>query len=189
MVNVLDFTFANGGLTVSGGGRTDNFYATDFRAKTAGTMVIIFPINQDDNNSYTQRDWKQEYDMFTLQGVAYGSAILFVTAFNAVAGAAIGFNTKYPENLFSQVIELDTSVDEQIVPVWIQTGHNAGYVTITTPSTNTGNVHVGESDVNNLSYYLEPDKSITLEISDLSLIWVQSTTPGDVVMVIGVAKT
>jgi hypothetical protein len=53
---VLDFTFANGSLTVTGGGRTDNFYASDFRAKSREDKVVIFPINQDDNNKYTQRD-------------------------------------------------------------------------------------------------------------------------------------
>ena len=188
MVNVLDFTFANGGLTVSGGGRTDNFYSTDFRAKTVGTKVFIFPINQDDNNRYTQRDWDEEYDMFTLQGVAYGSALLYVTAFNAVAGASIGFNTKYPETLFSQHIALDTSVDEQVATVPVIAAGSAGYVTITAPSTNTGNIYVGGSDVNNTSYALEPGKSVTIEISDLSLIWVQNANVGDSVDVIGVAK-
>ena len=100
----------------------------------------------------------------------------------------MGFNTKYPELLFSQHFELDTSVDTQIVPAWCITGHNAGYVILTTPSTNTGTVYVGEDDVNNGSYAMEADKSITLEISDLSLIWVQSDTAGDHLNVIGVAK-
>jgi hypothetical protein len=185
---VLDFTFANGALTVTGGGRTDNFYSTDFRAKSRENKVIIFPINQDDNNKYVQRDWEYLYDEVSCQGVAYGSAEDFVIIFNALAGASIGYNTKYPETLFSQTITLDTSVDEQVVPVWCQTGHNAGYVTLTAPSTNTGNIFVGELDVNNTNYYLEPDKSITLEASDLSDIWVQSDTVGDVVMSIGFAK-
>ena len=90
--------------------------------------------------------------------------------------------------MFSQAITLDTSVDEQVVPAWVIAGNNAGDVILTTPSTNTGNVFVGESDVNNTNYYLEPDKSITLEASDLSTIWVQSDTPSQVVMVIGFAK-
>ena len=139
---VLDFTFANGGLTVSGGGRTDNFYSTDFRAKSKENTVLIFPINQDDNNRYTQKDWDYPYDELSCQSVEYASAELFVTAFNAVAGAAIGFNTKYPENLFSPHITLDTSVDEQVVPVWCIMGHNAGYVIITAPSTNAGDIYV-----------------------------------------------
>ena len=188
MVNVLDFTFANGGLTVSGGGRTDNFYSTDFRAKTVGTKVFIFPINQDDNNRYTQRDWDDTYTMFTLQGVAYGSALLYVTAFNAVAGASIGFNTKYPETLFSRHIALDTSVDEQVATAAIIAANSAGYVIITAPDTNTGDIYVGDSGVNNESYALHPDRSITLEIDDLGKIWVQSETAGDHVSVIGVAK-
>jgi hypothetical protein len=61
-------------------------------------------------------------------------------------------------------------------------------VILTAPSTNTGNIYVGESDVSNDSYALEPDRSITLELSDLSQIWVQSETPGDYINVIGAAK-
>ena len=185
---VLDFTFANGALSVTGGGRTDNFYSTDFRARSKETRVIIFPINQDDNNRYTQKDWDYPYADISCQGTEYGSAELFVTAFNAVAGAAIGFNTKYPETLFSRHIALDTSVDEQVATAAIIAGNQAGYVTITTPSTNTGTIYVGDSTVNNTSYALEADKSITLEIDDLGKIWVQSDTPGDHVSVIGVAK-
>lgn len=185
---VLDFTFANGGLSVTGGGRTDNFYTTDFRAKSEGTRVVIYPINQDDNNRFVQRDWDYLYTQITCQGVAYTSAEDFVVIFNAIAGQSIGYNTKYPEMLFSWHYALDTSVDSQVVPVWCITGHNAGYVILTAPSANTGNIFVGESDVSNTSYALEPDKSITIEISDLSLIWVQSETPGDHLNVLGVAK-
>ncbi len=184
----LDFTFANGGLTVTGGGRTDNFYSTDFRAKSREDKVVIFPINQDDNNKYVQKDWEYPFMDVTCQGVTYLSAEDFVVIFNALAGASIGFNTKYPEMLFSQDMELDTSIDQQVVPLWCIAGHNAGYVILTTPSTNTGNVYVGESDVSTESYALEPDKSITIEISDLSLIWVQSTLPAEHLLVLGVAK-
>ena len=184
----IDFTFANGKLTVSGGGRTDNFYATDFRAKSEGTKVILFPINQDDNNRYTQRDWDYLYNEVSCQSVEYASAELFVTAFNALAGAYIGFNTKYPETLFSRHIALDTSVDEQVATAAIIAGNNAGYVTITAPSTNSGNIYVGDSTVNNTDYALEPDRSITLEIDDLGKIWVQSSEVDDAVNIIGVAK-
>lgn len=186
---VLDFTFANGSLTVTGGGRTDNFYASDFRAKSREDKVVIFPINQDDNNKYTQRDWEYNFADVSCQGVVYTSSEDFVLIFNALAGQSIGYNTKYPEMLFSQAITLDTSVDEQVVPAWCISGHNAGYVTLTAPSANTGNIYVGEDDVSNQSYALEPDKSITLELSDLSLIWVQSETVGDHINVIGAAKT
>src|SRR4030042_32788 len=106
---VLDFTFENGALTVTGGGRTDNFYSTDFRAKSRENKVVIFPINQDDNNKYVQKDWEYNFDVITCQSVAYLSAEDFVVIFNALAGASIGFNTKYPELWFSQTIELDTS--------------------------------------------------------------------------------
>jgi hypothetical protein len=185
---VLDFTFANGGLTVTGGGRIENFYSTDFRAKSREDKVVIFPINQDDNNKHVQRDWEYPYTDVSCQGVAYTSAEDFVIIFNALAGASIGFNTKYPEIWFSQTIELDTSVDEQVVPLWCVAGHNAGWLTISAPSTNTGNIYFGESDVSNDSDYLEPTEARTIELSDLSLIWVQSTTPNDVVRVHGAAK-
>jgi hypothetical protein len=185
---VLDFTFANGALSVTGGGRTDNFYSSDFRAKTVGDHVYIYPINQDDNNKYVQRDWDYYFGDITFENVSYLSAEEFVIAFNAIAGQSIGFNTKYPEILFSQHIELDTSVDEQVVPVWCITGHNAGYVILTAPSTNTGNIYVGESDVSNDSYALEPDRSITLELSDLSQIWVRAETPNDHINIIGACK-
>ena len=184
----LDFTFSSGLLTVTGGGRTDNFYSTDFRAKSKETRVIIFPINQDDNNRYTQKEWDYPYDELSCQSVEYASAELFVTAFNALAGAGIGFNTKYPETLFSRTIELDTSVDEQVATAAIIAAQSAGYVIITAPSTNAGNIYVGDSTVNNTDYALEPDRSVTLEIDDLSKIWVQSTNAGDSVSVIGVAK-
>lgn len=185
----IDFTFGNGLLSVTfSGGGTDNFYATDFRARSKEDIVIIFPINQDDNNRYTQKDWDRRYDEMTVQSVAYSSAEEVVTAFNALAGAYIGFNTKYPETWFSQTIELDTSVDQQVVPVWCIAGHNAGWVTISAPSTNTGNIYFGESDVSNESDYLEPTEARTIELADLSLIWVQSTTAGDVVRVHGAAK-
>ena len=183
----LNFEFANGTLTATGANTFVYVTASDYAARTVGdgTRIEVYPVNGDKR----LKTFDFKYDDITLDGVEPTSAATFVSDFNSLAGTEFGYNTKYPENLFSQVVELDTSVDEQPVPLWIQTGHNGGYITLTTPSTNTGNIYVGEDDVNANSYYLEPDKSITLEISDLSLIWVQSTTPGDVVMCIGVAKT
>ena len=187
------FTFANGGLEVVDGGGLYSFHATDYRAKSIwnGTAlrIVIYSILHELTPA-TRREWEaDDVSDFILNGTEYGTVEAFVEAFNAFAGASIGFNTKYPDLLFSQHIDLDTSVDEQVVPVWIQTGHNAGYVIITAPDSNTDDIYVGESDVSNDSYALEPDRSITLEISDLSLIWVQSATVGDSVDVIGVAKT
>jgi len=178
----------NGHLAVIAATGRVHLLSTDYYAKTIedGEFIEISSINNDPR----AKTFKFKPEHSTLNGVAYftGDSGTFVEDFNAIAGMHLGYNTKYPESLFSQHIELDTSVDEQVVPAWIITGHNGGYVTITAPGTNTGNIHVGESDVSPDSYALEPDKSITLEISDLSLIWVQSTTAGDVVDVIGVAK-
>ena len=183
----LNFVFANGTLTATGANTYVRCSSSDYMARTTtdGTRIEIRPIFGDTRlPDFTVKDYLD----LTIDGVASASAADFVSEFNLLAGSQLGYNTKYPESLFSQHIELDTSVDEQVVPAWIITGHNGGYVTITAPGTNTGNIHVGESDVSPDSYALEPDKSITLEISDLSLIWVQSTTAGDVVDVIGVAK-
>jgi hypothetical protein len=183
----LNFEFANGTLTATGANTFIQLSPTDYSARTVGdgTRIEIYPLFGDKR----LRTFDFKYDDVTIDSVAYGSAALLVAAFNTFLGGTISYNTKYPENLFSQHIALDTSVDEQVVPAWIIAGHNGGYVTITTPTTNSGNVYIGESDVSNQSYALEPDKSITIEISDLSLIWAQSETAGDSVNIIGVAKT
>jgi len=187
MATKLNFEFANGTLTATGANTFIQLSSTDYSARTVGdgTQIEIYPIF----GNKRLKTFTFHYDHVTIDGASYASAAFLVAAFNTELGGSLSFNTKYPETLFSQIITLDTSVDEQVVPAWVVTGNNAGYVTITTPSTNTGNVYVGESDVNNTNYYLEPDKSITLEISVLSRIWVQSTVAGDVVMVIGCAKT
>ena len=183
----LSFITENGHLAVTSPNGVDLLSSTDYYAKTIGDgeIIEVSPMNNDPRG----KTYRFPPEDATLNTTAYftGDSGTFVEDFNAVAGAFIGFNTKYPENLFSQHIELDTSVDEQVVPLWAH--GKAGYITLTTPSTNTGNIYVGESDVNANSYPLEPDKSITLELSDLSLIWVQSTTPGDTINVIGAIKT
>jgi hypothetical protein len=185
----LSFIMENGHLAVTGANGTALLTSTDYYAKNIGDGEIIEVSSI--NNDSRAKTWRFPPEDATLNGNTYftGDSGTFVEDFNAIAGMMLGYNTKYPENLFSQHIELDTSVDEQVVPLWVIAGHNGGYVTITAPSTNTGNIYVGEDDVSTDSYALEPDKSITLEISDLSLIWVQSTVAGDVVNVIGVAKT
>lgn len=189
----VTFTIANGILEVADGGGMYSFHSADYRAKSiwnsSALRIVIYPILHELTPA-TRREWEfDDVTDFTINGVQYATVEDAVTNFNQIAGTNIGFNTKYPENLFSQHIDLDTSVDEQIVPAWVIAGHNAGYVIITAPSTNVGNIYVGEDDVSNESYALEPDRTITLEISDLSLIWVQSTVAGDSVNIIGVAKT
>ena len=190
------FTIANGKLTVSGGGTTTQYIASDYRAKSWSNSdrdgMIIYPIAGSEeawgHGTFTFKSYTEA--ALYISGVGYSPASVddFVTVFNAVCGASLGFNTKYPETLFSQHIVLDTSVDEQVATAPVIAAGSAGYVTITAPSTNTGNIYVGGSDVNNTSYALEAGKSITLEISDLSLIWVQNESVGDSVDVIGVAK-
>jgi hypothetical protein len=194
----LLFSIANGKLTTSGGGRTEQFYASDYRAKSwrngDADGVIVFPILGSDEpyskGTFTYKDF-HDVALKLGDGLPYSPASVddFVTVFNAIAGVSIGFNTKYPESLFSQYIELDTSIAEQVVPLWAITGQNAGYVILTASDANTGSVYVGESDVDANSYHLEVGKSITLEISDLSLIWVLGEDPGDTVSAIGCAKT
>ena len=188
MAAKLDFVFLNGTLTATGPNTFVHTSSSDYRAATLGdgSLIEVRPINLDPRLPTFK--FKSYLDV-TIDSAASASAAAFVTAFNALAGTQIGFNTKYPETLFSQIINLDTSVDERVVPAWAVSDHNAGYVVLTTPSTNTGNIYIGESDVNNDCFYLEPDRSITIELADLSLIWVQSTAPGDVIMVLGAAKT
>jgi len=184
----LNFEFANGTLTATGANTFVRCSSSDYMARTTtdGDRIEIRPIFLDSRlPDFTVKDYLD----LTIDGVESASAADFVSDFNLLAGSQLGYNTKYPENLFSQHIELDTSVDEQVVPLWVISGHNGGYVTITAPDGNTGNIFVGEDDVSNDSYHLEPGKSITLELSDLSLIWVQSETAGDTVEIIGAAKT
>jgi hypothetical protein len=188
----VTFTIANGILEVADGGGMYSYHSADYRAKSVWNAtrlrIVVYPILHELTPA-TRREWEaDDVDQFILNGVQYGTVEGFVTNFNQIAGTNLGFNTKYPETLFSQDIELDTSIDQQVVPAWCIAGHNAGYVILTAPSTNTGNVYVGEDDVNSDSYAMEPDKSITLELSDLSLIWVQSTVPGEHLSVIGCAK-
>jgi len=189
----VTFTIANGILEVADGGGMYSYHSADYRAKSIWNAtrlrIVVYPILHELSPA-TRREWEaDDVDQFILNGVQYGTVEGFVTNFNQIAGTNIGFNTKYPENLFSQNMELDTSVPQQVVPLWIQTDHNAGYVILTASSENSGNIYVGEDDVSSDSYALEPDRSITLEISDLSLIWVQCASAGDFLNVIGVAKT
>ena len=189
----VTFTIANGILEVADGGGMYSYHSADYRAKSVWNhsvlRLVIFPILYELTPA-TRREW--EFDDVAdaiLNGEQYATVENFVTNFNQIAGTNLGFNTKYPEMLFSQHLELDTSVPSQVVPVWCITGHNAGYVILTTPSTNTGNVYIGESDVfDDDSYAMEPDKSITIEISDLSLIYALNNTAGDHLNVLGCAK-
>lgn len=185
----VTFTIANGILEVSDGGGMYSYHSADYRAKSIWNStrlrIVVYPILHELTPA-TRREW--EFDDVAdaiLNGTQYGTVDDFVTNFNQIAGVNIGYNTKYPEILFSHAYDLDTSVDEQLVP---EAEGSAGYIIITTPSTNTGNVYIWDENVNNTNYYLEPDKSITLEFNDLGAVYAQNTVADDAVMVIGAYK-
>lgn len=180
---VLDFRFENGSLTVTGGGRTDNFYSSDFRAKSAGDKVYIHPINQDDNNKYTQRDWLYDYGDLTLDTVDFNSAEDFVIAFNAAAGQSIGYNTQYCQQIISLNFELDTSVPMQIT-LW----EKAGYMTISADEDNADVVYLGSDLVDDDSYQLEAGKSVFVELDDLSKYWAYCEVADCYISVLGAWK-
>jgi hypothetical protein len=100
---------------------------------------------------------------------------------------SIGFNTGYPQNLFSLHIVPDTSVPTHVVP--IPAYGKAGYITLTAPEANTGFIYVGEDDVSDISYALEAGHSVYLELAELGLIWVLNEAAGNHVSVIGAYKT
>ena len=186
MAAKLNFVFLNGTLTATGPNTFVHTSSSDYSAATIGdgSKIEIKPVNLDPR--LPKFEFKSYLDV-TIDSVYSASAAAFVTAFNALAGTQFGFNTKYPENLFSDHIELDTSVDEQPAP--LAALGKAGYITLSTPSSNSSVIYVGTSTVNNTVFALAADKSITLELADLRDIWVQSDTAGDHLDVIGAYKT
>ena len=185
MAAKLNFEFVNGTLTATGANTYIQLSPTDYSARTVGdgTQIEIYPIFGDKR----LKTFIFHYDHITLDGASYASAALFVAAFNTALGGSLSFNTKYPENLFSDHIELDTSVDEQPAP--LAALGKAGYITLSAPSGNSSVIYIGTSTVNSTDFALAADKSITLELADLRDIWVQSDTAGDHLDVIGAYKT
>jgi len=186
----LEFTIHNGVLTVGSANRTTNYYVTDFNIKSKGDEVIVYPKDGVGSAADVNRVWREKYSDITINTETPTSASDAVEKWNYVVMASIGFNTGYPQNLFAFHMIPDTSVPQRVVPI-VGIGH-AGYVTITTPSGNSGVVYVGDSGVASVpdyGYQMEADKSITLELADLGNIWVMNETSGDYISVIGAYKT
>lgn len=167
----LLFTIADGKLKVSGGGRTEQFYATDYHAKSwrngDADGLIIFPIlGSDEPYSKGTFTFKEFTDAaLNINGASYSTASVevFVTAFNAACGSVLSFNTQYPQTIISDHIALDTSVPTQLTTI-----AKAGWMTISAPDGNAGVVYIGDADVDNTSYQLAAGKDHTVEIDNLS---------------------
>lgn len=177
---------------------TDSFSAGNYVAIANGSNVAIVH-----SGNSKDRIFDSAFNQVKLNNVLYGSAKLFCSAFNALAAAAIKTsvgeiktgvetmgedlkdlkdNTGYPENLISAVLTPNnaTQITNQAL---------SGSVMITNPSTNTKSIFVGAAGVDNTKYALEPDKSIVIELSDLSRIYVKNDAAGEKVHVIGSYKS
>ncbi len=187
----LTFTIADGVLTVSGGNRTIQYISTDYRAKSWSNGdrdgVIIFPLAGDANAWASGTYTCKSYSEFALniEGVAYSPASVedFVEAFNAACGTNLGFNTQYPQTIISDTIDLDTSVATQLV-----TALKAGYMTISADEDNSDVVYIGDENVDNDSYQLEPGKSVFVELDDLSKYYAYGAVDNTRISILGAYK-
>jgi hypothetical protein len=134
------------------------------------------------NNNSDDKIFEGAYSNLKLNGTSYGSAVLFCNAFNALSGAAIKRNTDYPDTIISTVLtpNTETAITDQAKP---------GSVILTTPAANTGLIYVGITGVGSSNYALASDKSIPLELKDLSKIFVKNSVAGEKVHVIGSYKS
>lgn len=170
----LTFTIADGKLTTSGGGRTTQYFATDYRAKSwrngDADGVIVYPIfGSDEPYSKGSFTFKNYADVaLNIDGVGFSPASVddFVEAFNAACGISIGYNTQYPQHIISDHMVLDTSVGTQLTNAL-----KAGYLTISAPEGNADVVYIGDEDVDNDSYQLAAGTSVYMELDDLSKIY------------------
>lgn len=123
-----------------------------------------------------------KFDSATLNGAAYQSAVLFCSAFNALAGNQLKRNTDYPDELISAVLtpNNEAAITAQAKP---------GSVILTTPAANTGFIYVGLTGAGSSNYALAADKTIALELKDLSKIFVKNSVAGEKVHVIGSYKS
>jgi hypothetical protein len=151
--------------------------AGNYLAQAVGNDISIVHISNDD-----ERLFDGAFGNLKLNGTAYGSAVLFCNAFNALSGAAIKRNTDYPDELISSVLTPNTegAITAQAKP---------GSVILTTPAANTGFIYVGITGVGSSNYALAADKSIALELKDLSKIFVKNSVAGEKVHVIGSYKS
>jgi hypothetical protein len=123
----------------------------------------------------------------SLNGTTYATENEFIVAFNlAIQNANVDINltknTGYPDSLISANIVCTTKQQ-------ITTQAKPGYVTLSAPSTNTGVIYIGLTGVGVTSYPLAADKSIGLELADLSLIYVLASVGGERVNVLGAYKS
>ena len=185
----LSFTIADGHLTIGSPGRTYDYASTDYKAKAwrngQREGVKIYSTFSDtqghpqwSTENYT--DWA-----LVIDGVGYSAASVtdFVDAFNAACGSHLGFNTQYCQHIISDTIDMDTSVALQLT-----THEKAGYLTITAETDNTGDVYVGDVDVDNTSYALEAGLSVFMELDDLSKIYAYAAVADCQVKIVGAYK-
>ena len=185
----LTFTIADGHLTIGSPNRTYDYASTDYRAKAWRNGdrdgIKIYPINGDVNRPQWSVDSYTEMAL-VIDGVGYSAAsgTDFVAAFNAACGTNIGYNTQYPQHIISDTLDMDTSVALQLAP----TADKAGYLTITAETDNSGDVYVGDEDVNNESYALEAGSSVFMELDDLSKIYAYASVASCQVKILGAYK-
>lgn len=184
----LSFTIADGHLTIGSSGRTYDYASTDYRAKAWRNGdrdgIKIYPLNGDENKPRWSVD--SYIDMaLVIDGVGYSAASSadFAEAFNAACGTNLGYNTQYPQHIISDTIDMDTSVALQLT-----THEKAGYLTITAETDNTGDVYVGDVDVDNTSYALEAGLSVFMELDDLSKIYAYAAVADCQVKIVGAYK-
>ena len=167
----LKFTIADGFLTVGSTNRTNDYSSTDYRAKAWRNGdrdgVRVFPINGSESLPRWSVDSYTEVEL-NIDGadVTPASADDFVAQFNAACGTNLGYNTQYTQHIVSDHMLLDTSVATQLTPYG-----KAGYLTITADEDNTDVVYVGDINVDNDSYRLAAEKSVYMEIDDISKIY------------------
>jgi hypothetical protein len=184
----LKFTVADGFLTVSGGGRTNDYSSTDYRAKAWRNGdrdgVRVFPITGNEGLPRWSTERYTEYEL-NIDGVDVTptSASDFVAQFNAACGINLGYNTQYPQHIISENMALDTSVATQITEY-----AKAGYLTITARAANTDDIFVGDVNVDNTSYRLAAGSSVFMELDDLSKIYIYADAASQEADVVGAFK-
>lgn len=187
----LSFSIADGILTVSGGGRTEQYASTDYKAKAWRNGdrdgVIIFPVDGSSDpwarGTWTFKDYTEMALVIGGVGLSPASVENAVTYFNQACGVSIGYNTQYPQHIISENMALDTSVATQITEF-----AKAGYLTITARAANTDDIFVGDVDVDNTSYRLAAGSSVFMELDDLSKIYIYADAASQEADVVGAYK-
>jgi hypothetical protein len=182
-------------ITISGGNvivGVTTYFSLNYTAQNNGDIVTIHHIT-----SERAVICEGLYDDITLTGMGVApSATSFVATFNLMIGdmttgdlptdvaaiksdtGNIATDTAYPNGIISGKLTPNAAT-----PLLNEV--KAGYVSFTTPDTNTGVIYIGASTVSNASYALGPDKTIYMELADLSAIYVKNSVGGEVVMVLG----